>query len=134
MDKTKVKVNFEIWGDDFNVENASKILDIYPSKIRNKRDKSTYSNVKIKKTSWSFSTDYQESLDINEQLKFITNILNNKKQELQKIKKSYNVNYQISIVIKIENNQSPAIYLESDIIRLADEIQAEFDIDLYVMS
>jgi len=134
MDKTKVKVNFEIWGDDFNVENASKILDIYPSKIRNKRDKSTYSNVKIKKTSWSFSTDYQESLDINEQLKFITNILNDKKQELQKIKKSYNVNYQISIVIKIENNQSPAIYLESDIIRLADEIQAEFDIDLYVMS
>ena len=134
MEKTKVKVNFEIWGDDFNVENASKILDIYPSKIRNKRDKSTYSNVKIKKTSWSFGTDYQESLDINEQLKFITNILNNKKQELQKIKKSYNVNYQISIVIKIENNQSPAIYLESDIIRLADEIQAEFDIDLYVMS
>ena len=99
-----------------------------------KGNNSTYSNVKIKKTSWSFGTDYQESLDINGQLIFITNILNDKKQELQKIKKSYNVNYQISIVIKIENNQSPAIYLESDIIRLADEIQAEFDVDLYVIS
>ncbi len=58
---------------------------------------------------------YEESLDINVQLKKVLDLLILKQNELKIIKQKYYVGYEISVIIKIENNQPPAIYLDGDI-------------------
>ncbi|RBP84038.1 uncharacterized protein DUF4279, partial [Cytobacillus firmus] len=58
------------------------------------------------------------------------NKLHNKSSIINEIKKAYSVECKLSIVVKIEGN-SPALYMDKDIIKFAASIEAELDVDLY---
>lgn len=73
----------------------------------------------------------EPSLDINTQLSELIISLENKKQDLIDLKQTYKLNNKFCIGIRIEQNQSPSIYLNNNTISFANDIQAEFDIDLY---
>jgi hypothetical protein len=85
-------------------------------------------------TSWELGTDYEESLDINEQLNSVLSQLEDKAEELNRLKRKYDLAYRFVIVIQIENNEKPAMYLDRRFIHFADSIGAEVDFDLYVYS
>ncbi len=82
-------------------------------------------------TCWELDTSYQESLDVNDQLQKILAQLQNKVFLINEIKMNYSVECKIFTVAEIEDGDTPAIYLDRDIIRFASIIEAEFDIDLY---
>jgi hypothetical protein len=134
MENTNVKLEFIIVGDDFDPEIITDKLLLTPShywkngdKIKNKDKLRTYS-------CWSIGTDYEESLDINNQLEKIISTLKTKKTELGELKKRYELDYRFEFVINVENNEKPAMSLNLDVIEFAYEIKAEFDFDLYVFS
>ncbi|MBA4535360.1 DUF4279 domain-containing protein [Brevibacillus halotolerans] len=123
---------FSILGDDFPSDEVTKILAIQPTSRHQKGD--TVRNHVRKETSWQISTGYQESYDINDQLNPQLHQLEMKTNELLEIKRLFNASFMFMVVIQIENNESPATYLESRIINYSSTINAEIHFDLYVSS
>ncbi|GAB0168933.1 hypothetical protein LSPCS325_23700 [Lysinibacillus sp. CTST325] len=58
-------------------------------------------------------------------------MLQNKSSIINEIKEAYSLECKFFIVIKIEKGNTPALYLEKDIIKFASSIEAEIDVDLY---
>jgi Domain of unknown function (DUF4279) len=143
MEKTSVMAYFAISGDEFPIDYVTETLGIEPTITYKKGDVivrphnpnviSTETRFRIE-TNWELSTGYQESYDINEQLYFILNQINHKTQELNLLRSKYDISYLFMVVIKVENNESPAMHLESSLIKFASSINAEIAFDLYINS
>ncbi|ENB9403855.1 TPA: DUF4279 domain-containing protein [Bacillus paranthracis] len=132
---------FSITGDIFPVEAITDALNIEPTRTYKKGDivarrdnPNLVSTKKLyrKETDWNLSTGYQESYDINNQLYVILKSLEEKTEPLKQLKKKYDLEFLFMVVIQIENNESPAMYLQKDILDFASSIQAEIHFDLYI--
>ncbi|RRN71278.1 DUF4279 domain-containing protein [Peribacillus simplex] len=134
---------FSVFGDEFPLEVVTDILGIEPTKTYKKGDIIEKINnlnlvsTKIrrrKETDWILSTGYQESYDINNQLNTILKSLEGKTKELKQLKEKYSLEFLFMIVIQVENDEKPAMYLQKNIIDFASLIQAEIHFDLYIFS
>ncbi|CAN7367241.1 DUF4279 domain-containing protein [Paenibacillus sp. LjRoot153] len=134
---------FSIFGDSFPVNEVTQLLGIEPSEsysigdviVGPKNDNLISSIIHYRKeSSWELSSDYQESYDINDQLYYLLDALESKVVELNKIRDEYNVSFKFMVVIKIENNEKPAMYLHHRFISFAYSINADVDFDLYIYS
>ena len=132
---------FSITGDIFPVETITDALNIEPTRTYKKGDivarrdnPNLVSTKKLyrKETDWNLSTGYQESYDINNQLYVILKSLEEKTEPLKQLKKKYDLEFLFMVVIQIENNESPAMYLQKDILDFASSIQAEIHFDLCI--
>ncbi|MFJ7887250.1 DUF4279 domain-containing protein [Lysinibacillus xylanilyticus] len=132
MNKTQVKIYFSLFGDDFSIDDVTEKLEITPTDTYKKGDLIQNRSIFIRKeTSWDLGTGYQFSLDVNDQLKQIIGMLQNKSSIINEIKEAYSLECKFFIVIKIEKGNTPALYLDKDIIKFASSIEAEIDVDLY---
>lgn len=139
MDVTRVMAYFSIFGDEFPLEEITGELAIEPTDTHNKGDiiepaKGVVST-RVKQrleTDWTLSTGYQDSYDINDQLKPLLSKLEGKQNALTHLKNKYNIEYLFMVVIEIENNRTPATYLEKDVIDFAAAVGAEIHFDMYV--
>lgn len=143
MEKTNVKVYFSAKADDFSIKYFTNVLGIEPTRAYKKGEAiNRPSNPNVTSTgthyrqytSWELGTDYEESYDISKQLDFILNQLEWKEEELNQLRENYDLAYRFTIVIQIENNEKPAMYLDRRFIQFADSIGADVDFDLYVYS
>jgi hypothetical protein len=135
MDKTNVMVKFIIYGDSFEPSFITEQLTLMPNETYMKGDPTGRSGInKRKETTWSISTGYEESYDINEQLKKILLLLNGKADKLVELKHSVSVEILFMIVVKIKNEEFPAMRLGKDIIHFMSTIGAEVDFDVYVFN
>lgn len=134
MEKTSILVEFKITGDEFDPDTVTKKLQIVPNEYWQKGEQIKNKSIVRSFSCWIIKTGYEESLDVNNQLVKILDKIKDKKNELIELKKQNNFDYKVDIVIQIENNEKPAIYLSSDIIEFANSIKAEFDFDLYIYS
>ncbi|MFD9628989.1 MULTISPECIES: DUF4279 domain-containing protein [Peribacillus] len=134
---------FSVFGDEFPLEVVTDILGIEPTKTYKKGDiiekinNPNLVSTKIrrrKETVWTLSTGYQESYDINNQLNTILKSLEGKTKELKQLKEKYSLEFLFMIVIQVENDEKPAMYLQKNIIDFSSLIQAEIHFDLYIFS
>ena len=132
MENTVVKVEFAIYGEEFNVEEMSEILKITPAKTWKKGDKIRKSERIHSDTCWMYSTGYEETLDVCTQLSKMMLLFNEKKELLQELKKRFLLDYIIEIVIEIRDTYTPGICFDTDFINFVSDIGAEIDIDTYV--
>lgn len=132
---------FSATGDIFPLEAITDALNIEPTRTYKKgdvvarRDNPNLVFTKTlyrKETDWTLSTGYQESYDINNQLHIILKSLEGKTEQLKYLKKKYDLQFLFMVIIQVENNESPAMYLQKEIINFASSIQAEIHFDLYI--
>ena len=133
MEKSNVKVYFSATADDFSVEDFTNKLGVKPTRTFNKDTNVTGTHYRLY-TRWIFGTEYKESINIDKQLNCVLSQLVGKEGELNRLKKKYDLDYRFVIVIQIENNETPAIYLDSRFIRFANLIGAEVEFDQYIFS
>lgn len=131
MDKTNLMVEFSIIGEDFNPEKITKMLMVEPTEYYMKGSKNER-NFEMKESCWSISTGYVETLYVSELFDELLNKLGNKKEIIVKLKRKYNLTCKFFIVINIEENIKPAIYLNKEIVEFAYFLEAEFDFDMYI--
>ena len=134
MDKTKVSVSFSIYGDDFDLNDVIKRMKIKPTETRIKGLLPEGGKRESIETSWMISTKEEHSFDINDQLNELIVLLEPKKDILVIIKKDFQVNFVFLILIKIENNEKPAIYFDTKTLNFINGINAEIEVDYYIYS
>ncbi|WP_370568978.1 DUF4279 domain-containing protein [Fictibacillus sp. 23RED33] len=88
------------------------------------------SSLRRKETNWEYGTDYQYSLDVNEQLQQVMNQLRDKCYVINELQAEFGLASKIYIVIRMVNGQAPALYLEKDILTFASNVGAEIEVDL----
>ncbi|MFD0587351.1 DUF4279 domain-containing protein [Paenibacillus sp. GCM10027627] len=131
MDKTSIMVDFSIIGDDFSPSIITERLNIVPTEQYNKGELSK-KNLTRKESCWSKSTGYIDTLYVSEVLEKIMMEISDSKQTLIELREEFDLVYKFIVVLKIEQNQKPAVYLETSIIQFASEIEAEIDFDFYI--
>ena len=132
MEKNRVRVYFSLFGDDFPIDDITEKLEVTPTETYKKGDLiPNRSTIRRNETSWDLGTGYQVSLDVNDQFQQIIGKLQNKASIINEIKEAYFLECKFFIVIKIEQGNTPALYLDKDIIKFASSIEAEFDVDLF---
>lgn len=130
MNETQVKVYFSLFGDDFPINEVTRRLEITPTECYKEGDSiSANSSLHRKETSWDYGTDYQNSLDVNEQLQQVMNPLRDKCSNIYELQAEFGLASKIYIVIRMVNEQAPALYLEKDILTFALNIGAEIEVD-----
>jgi len=60
--------------------------------------------------------------------------LEGKTEELKQLKKKYGLEFLFMIVIQVENDEKPAMYLQKNILDFSSIVQAEIQFDLYIFS
>jgi len=134
MDKTTVSVSFSIYGDDFDLNDVIKRMEVEPTETRIKGVIPEEGRRESIETSWSISTKEENSFDINDQLNQLITLLTPKRATLLKIRNDFKVNFIFMILIKIENNEKPAIYFDNKSINFIHGISAEIGVDYYIYS
>lgn len=133
MKNTHAKAEFVIiLSNELNPEFVTERLNLMPTESWMKGDDIAGRDYKRKETCWSISTEYEESFDINDQLSKLITILQDKKDALLELKNQYDMQYIIEVVVRIRNEEAPAMYFERECITFINDIQAVIDIDLYV--
>ncbi len=132
MDKTTVAVFFSIYGDSFDLNYVTKVLEINPTETTIKGNTPENKTRASVETSWSIGIEETISYDINEQLSTLIHLLNNKKSELLIIRKNFNVKISFLILVKVRNNETPAMYFDENTLEFINYIKATIDIDLYI--
>lgn len=124
---------FSLYGDEFPLDEVTEKLKVIPTETYKRGDLiPKRSTVRYRKeTSWDLGTGYQNSLNVNKQLQEILGKLQNKTLIINEIKETYSLECKLFIVIKIENGNTPALYMDREIIKFASSIEAEIDVDLY---
>ncbi|MCR8842638.1 DUF4279 domain-containing protein [Paenibacillus sp. SC116] len=142
MEKTKVKAYFSLFGDDFPLDVVTEQLGIKPTMAYRKGDViKRKSSIKHdgrvhyrKETAWDLGMDYEESLDVDDQLSKIINVLSDKREVIVEIQNRFCVECKLFIVIIVEEGLTPVLFLNKRAIDFAHAIHAEIDIDLYAGS
>ncbi|TQR15653.1 DUF4279 domain-containing protein [Psychrobacillus soli] len=82
-------------------------------------------------TTWKYGLGYKETLDVDEVLMPIIEKLESKVKDILCLKKDYDLVAKFVIVIEIHNGYSPGLPIYTKASKLAADIGADFDIDLY---
>ena len=132
MDKTNIKVEFTVISEDFDIDLLTIKLGIEPTQSYYKGDIIPRINRTREESIWRIETEYNESLDINDEVLKLMEKLYGKEEILKDLKNKHNLEYVICVVINVKNNQEPAIYLTEEVINLFSLIGIYFEIDLYI--
>jgi len=133
MDKTNVQANFTIIANVLDHIEVSSVLGIEPSYIRHSNE--VLNNGRLfGHDEWGIGTEYEESLDINDQLKKITDAVYDKTAIVNEVCEKFHAKCHFLIVVNVENGEFPAMYFESDFIKFATSINAEIGFDPYFLS
>jgi hypothetical protein len=132
MKKTNIKIRFVIFNDlDINLDAISNAVGCKPTLSYHKQDK-IRDNLYRKNNAWEYSTDYIETLYIDEILDTFTTILKPNISKLKGCILKYKLQTKFYLVINIINGQSPALVFSEDFIHLCSDLNATIDTDLYV--
>ncbi|MGO4527464.1 DUF4279 domain-containing protein [Paenibacillus sp. 2TAF8] len=133
MEKTNIMAEFIITGDHFEPSLITERLGFNPTGWYVKGEKVGHKELYRKETCWFWDTGYQESYDINHQLNEVLLLLEPHIETLKTLKMKHHLNFLFSFSIRVLNNETPAITIEQKAIHTAYELNAEFDLDLYIM-
>lgn len=133
---SEIKIEFNIVGDEFPHEEVSQILNIIPTIAYYKNEEfmggpDKTIPMKRKECCWSIESKYTETINVVAEIKKIYDIIKDKKIELQKISKKFEVDYKFTIVIYF-GYENPIIGIEREIVKFASDINAEFEFDTYI--
>lgn len=133
--KTNIKVDLSLCFDnDFNVYSISKTINIAASECKNRNE--TRINPITKQQNcgfWSIETECIETYDLKEALEKILNKIEGSIAEIKKILIDNNGVAIFHIVPTIKKNRVPALYFERKFLDAVDMLNAEIDIDIYIV-
>ncbi|MGG1629574.1 DUF4279 domain-containing protein [Rossellomorea sp. NRS-1567] len=132
--KTEINVEYCLYGDDLNPDDITKHLELVPSLSYKKGDLIKENRIMTRlEGCWEIETGYSPSMDINDALSKLEDILNEKTDKIMEIKRANELESKLTIVIKIYDNEVPGMYFSpSTLSFIVNDLEAEMDICTYI--
>lgn len=128
MTQTRTKIYFAIKAEDENLDKIviAKYIDIIPTKFE-----LMFARGHIPKcTIWEYALPEFTNWDIEAELNKLVSILLPFKDGLIRLKKEYDVNFVLQLVLHI-GEVTPSLHFGSLVSKFASEIDADIDCDMY---
>lgn len=129
--QSKINIEFSIKGENINPVEITKIIGLSPNRFYSRGDQIKNKPIFRDHSLWEIETGFQLSFDINNQLKPMIDMLNDKKDVIKNLTIQYDVVISFIIVIYFINQDKPAIYLSKEVISFLNEIGADIQFDYY---
>ncbi|MGF3104573.1 DUF4279 domain-containing protein [Rossellomorea sp. DUT-2] len=132
--KTEINVEYCLYGDDLNPNDITKHLELVPSLSYKKGDLVKENRIMTRlEGCWEIETGYAPSMDINDALSKLEDILTEKTDKIREIKRANKLESKLTIVIKIYDNEVPGMYFSpSTLSFIVNDLEAEMDICTYI--
>ncbi|AJA68733.1 DUF4279 domain-containing protein [Myroides odoratimimus] len=134
---TNFRLIYSIFGDNWNPRELTKAIGIIPTAYWKKGDRidKYHPNVVLRKeTNWEYSfrkTNTLLSEDVTEQF---VELFSSKVDIIVKYINDNNLTSKLFIIPEIFPNQVPGIFFDKRLLNLLVKLNAEIDIDLYVIN
>jgi hypothetical protein len=125
----QIRVSFFFMGDEFNLDDVTKRMNITPTETREKKD---FPIVKFAHTSWELDTQKESCKVVSWQFEKLIKLLKGKESIINRICEEYGINAGFVVSVFMENGDGPEMVLTKDIISFLASINAEVGFDLYV--
>jgi len=125
----QVRVSFFLAGNEFNLDDVTKKMNIMPTNTREKKD------CPVKQfayTTWSLRTGKESCKAVSAQFEKIMKLLSGKETIINEISNTYDIKVIFEIGIFMANGDRPEMVLTKEIILFLAAINAEVGFDLYI--
>lgn len=134
---TEILTEFTLTGIGFDPDEVTTLLGIKPTETWRLGDLIQNTFLHHKHDGWCLSTgqeelDEQNSIDVPRQVRFIFEQLQPYTSKLKDVCARFRLDVELTCVVYIEGDR-PAIHFDSDVVRWLAELNAEIDVDLYVL-
>ncbi|MCX6147826.1 MAG: DUF4279 domain-containing protein [Candidatus Kapabacteria bacterium] len=138
---TNIKIEFTIFGDNFNPNELTTQIGILPTGTYLKDTEIPLYEGLIRKgqpklykeSSWEYSTEYVENLFLDEIIDPIIDIFSKKINLIYNYIQKNDLTFKIFIVVEIINKKTPALGAHKKLIDFAHALDAEIEFDIYVV-
>ena len=127
---TRIKLTFIIYGDMFNIDEFSEIINISPTDFAYKGDKLKF-RVSTD-TFWKYSFKDITSLYIGDSLKPLEKIVSPRIEEISSFIHKNNLKSIMRFKVETNKEPSPAIVFDNKTVKLLYKLNASIDLDLYI--
>ena len=127
---TRSKLTFIVYGDMFDIDEFSKIINISPTEFAYKGDKLKF---RISTdTFWKYSFKDIISLYVEDSLKPLEKIVTPRIEEISSFMQKNNLKSIMRFKVETNKEPAPAIVFENNIINLLSKLNSSIDLDLYI--
>ena len=130
MENTKIKVEFNLFGDTINFDKVKSLLNINPTRIRKKEDCKI---AQYMRDSWQFSTGYKDVCAISIPFEELVDLMHMKFDIINDIKQQYSLKSNIVIVVMSDAEKKPEFVLTNKCIKFAADTNSEIHFDNYFL-
>ena len=127
---TRIKLTFIIYGDMFNIDEFSEIINISPTDFAYKGDKLKF-RVSTD-TFWKYSFKDITSLYIGDSLKPLEKIVSPRIEEISSFIHKNNLKSIMRFKVETNKEPSPAIVFDNNTVKLLYKLNTSIDLDLYI--
>ncbi len=131
-----IMVELILWTEnpEIDIDNISRIINIYPVEKESMGNIKYYGELKnlnrvIDASSLVYSTGYINTIEVEQAIRKMINIIKPKFNNLLSIINKYSLNTKFCIVIVLD--EKPVISIPLDIIEIMSQLHAEIDFDIY---
>jgi hypothetical protein len=129
--KSEISASFTLTGLDLNPDEITDKLKIIPTKIWRKGDLiNPKGKIFYSENGWSLQSQLNQSAELEDHLQWIFEKLQTQWDSVREICSRYYP--EISCVIYV-SNQVPAIHFSQEILQEVNQLNAEIDVDIYVL-
>ena len=127
---TRSKLTFIVYGEMFDIDEFSKIINISPTEF-------AYKGGKLKfristDTFWKYSFKDIISLFVEDSLKPLEKIITPRIEEISSFIQKNNLKSIMRFKVETNKEPAPAIVFENNIINLLSKLNSSIDLDLYI--
>ncbi len=123
-----IEVIFYLSGDEFNLKEVTKRLDLIPTETRTK---DSFPPQGLACTLWALGIKHYNCNGIYVLFEELIDILENKTEIIRGICKDYSIETSFEVIIHMKDGDSPEVVLPRKIISFAAAINAEIGFDIY---
>ena len=124
----KIKISFFFYGNEFNINDVTKKMNIIPTETRSKEDCPIEELVH---TVWVLETKKESCRAVSVQFEKIMNLLDNKEEIIKEICKDYKIETGFLISIFMKNGDNPEVVFTKENMSFIASLNAEARIELY---
>ncbi|MCB6200463.1 DUF4279 domain-containing protein [Extibacter muris] len=127
-----ISVGFCIESKSANLRKISEVLDLIPTRSRRKSEWPQPSiDAGIACDSWELSTEQSTSMSVDTECKKLIDMLKGKENSILSLCEEYQMDVHVQVVIHMNNNRTPAIFVEKETVTFLAMVNADIGFDIY---